>query len=73
MEYRKVITSIDSIIALFKDYCGEEDVPRDTRAVKLMLNPQSRLIGIVAESDYWKDDLSPLQVKFELRRIFSAS
>lgn len=70
MEYRQVITTIDSVVELFKDYCGEEDVPVDTRAVKLLLNPGSKKIAILAESDSWGTDLSPLEMKFELRRFY---
>ncbi len=73
MKRRRVIVDIDAIINLFKDYCGSEDIPPDTMPVKLMIRPtEMGKIGILAESAQWPIGLPPLDVKFQLKRIYSA-
>ena len=67
---RDVVVDIDTLVALFKDYLSEEDMPRDAVAVKLMLHPTERKLAIVAESEGWAHGLAPLEVRFDIRRIF---
>lgn len=65
-----VITTIDSITEMFKDYCGA-DIPADAKAVKLMLMPaQKGRLAILMESDSWNSG-GQMEVKFELRRFHS--
>lgn len=73
MESRKIIITIDDVMALFKDYCTEEDIPSDAMPLKLMIKPAERLFAIVADSEGWKHGLPPLQVKFDIKRIFGVS
>ena len=70
---RMIMTRIDDIIAIFKDYLGEEDMPPDTKPLKLYIKPGVRKIAILCESASWKPgptgELIELPVKFSLRRI----
>lgn len=71
---RPIITTIDSIVALLSDYTAGQ-IPEGARAVTLRLNRNERgLLGIVVASDHWQEPGDgPINVKFELRRIYGAS
>jgi hypothetical protein len=71
MKYRKVVTRIDDILNMFKDYMDINDLPRNTVAIKLMYNPKENgKLAILAESEDWAPGLPPLMVKFDLRRVY---
>lgn len=72
MKQRTVIVTIDTIMELFKDYCGG-DIPRDCKPIKLLIHPTSRKLAIEVESNEWPSNLknSPeVGVKFVLKRFF---
>lgn len=70
---RKIIVTIDSLVELFADYCSATgDIPSDTRAVSLQVNPAERgKFRIIADSPQWKDNEPPVVVNFEIKRIYS--
>lgn len=70
---RLIITSIDDVTRLFKDYCGLVGVPDDAKPLKLFLNPQEQKLGILMESEEWVGPQNPEIVKFEIRRIHAVS
>lgn len=67
---RDVVVDIDTLLALFRDYCAVEDVPSDARAVKLMLHPLERKLAIVVDADSWAQDMPPLEVRFDIKRVY---
>lgn len=71
MKTRRILLTIDSIVALFKDYLPAEDMPETVVPLKLMINPQEkRKLAILCESLDWKEGLAPLQVKFAIKRFY---
>lgn len=70
METRLVIITVNTLLELFKSYIGTEDLPADARAVGLMLDPSTKRACLVAESAEWKHGEDPIEVKFDLRRVF---
>lgn len=72
MKTRRIILTIDSIMALLKDYCSTEDVPPNSMPVKLMVNPKEQnKLAIYAQALEWQEGLPPLQVHFDVRRVYS--
>ena len=66
---RMVITTIDSITEMFKDYCGAE-IPQDAKAITLRLQPANKgRLGILMESDSWPTG-GEVEVKFQIKRMF---
>lgn len=72
MKTRRVILTIDTIMDLFKDYATEEDIPADAMPIKLLFKPtdQGRL-AIEATSESWTKELPPIQLHFDLRKVYS--
>lgn len=71
---RPVLLSIETLVEILKDYMGEDDLPSDAKAVKLMMNPQeANKIGLVVESSQIKYGAAPLEVRFDIRRMFGVS
>jgi hypothetical protein len=68
---RPVITTIQTLVALFKDYFPDEDIPDDAKAIKLMIHPTTKRLGIQVVSDTWDGPQVPLDVKFEIKRVYS--
>lgn len=67
---RPVITTVDSILWILKDYCKSEDIPQDAVALKLMVNPaEHNKIAILAESNSWSNN-TPLEINFDIRRFY---
>lgn len=74
MEGRRIlITSIDDITRLFKDYVGLVGMPEDAVPLKLFLNPQEQKIGILMESEEWTGPQVPEEVKFDIKRIYAVN
>jgi hypothetical protein len=72
MTLRTISITIDSLVSLFRDYLPEGDIPTDAQAVQLRLKPTERgRLAIICESDEWQRGLAPLQIKFDVRRMFS--
>ena len=74
MARRKVIIPIDSVLDLFKSYTAENnEIPVDARPVTLMLKPQETgKFAIIAASPEWTKELPPLEIKFDIQRVFQA-
>ena len=70
MEQRRVLTTIDTVLEILKDYTGGQ-IPQSAQALKLMFNPRERKAAIVVECDEWAHGLPPIGVKFELRKVFA--
>jgi len=74
MKERYVIVTIDTIAELFKDYCGEQDIPADAMPTKLLFKPNDKgRLAIQMVSDSWTKDLPPLNVSFAIRRVHTTS
>jgi hypothetical protein len=67
---RLVITTIDSLVEIFRAYFPEGDIPADARAVSLQFHPQSRKFRVVMESDAWSGMEPPLRANFVLKRVY---
>jgi hypothetical protein len=66
---RMIITTIDTLTDMFKDYCRGE-IPNNAQAVRLQFKPTEKgKLGIVMESDEWKTG-GQMEVKFEIKRFF---
>ncbi len=74
MKDRIVITTIDTILALLRDYVpegsvGADSIPADAQPIKFMYRPSERgKLGILVESNSWTGGGAPIEIKFELRR-----
>jgi hypothetical protein len=68
---RNVIINADSLLRLFIDYCGG-DIPQDAKLVQMLVKPTERgKFAFVVESDEIPANAAPLQVHFDIRRIFT--
>ena len=67
---RDLIIDINTIVALFKDYCSEEDVPADAKPLKIRFNHAERKVEVLVESEAWEKDQPPIEVVFDIRRVF---
>jgi hypothetical protein len=74
MARRKIIIPVDSILELFKSYTAENhEIPMDAKPTALMVKPgEQGKFAIRATSEEWAQNLPPLQINFDIRRIFSA-
>lgn len=72
MKERIVITTIDSLIDLFRDYCPDGDIPLDCKALRLQVNTTDKgKFCIVASSDDWPKGEAPLNITFDMKRVYS--
>ena len=71
---RPIITTIDSITAMLKDYTAGQ-IPSDAQAVALKFKPTDQgKLGIEVYSDHWTEPGDgPIEVKFAIKRMFGAS
>lgn len=72
MKTRMLIITVDTLLEIIKDYLGEDNVPRDAMVSKLLVKPSEQgrfAIEVVSES--MKEGLAPLNVHFDMRRIYS--
>lgn len=68
-----IITTIDSILGLVKDYAGDAaNIPPDAKIVRMKLDNASHKILFMLESDEWTGVQPAEEIKFDLRRIWSA-
>jgi len=68
---RDIVVTIDTLMDLFRDYIGDNEIPMDARPIKLMFNPgERRKLAIMAESDEWREGMGPLVVAFDIKRIY---
>jgi hypothetical protein len=61
--------AIDDLVEILKGYLGEELVPPDSKAHKIMVSPQHKgKIGFVIESPLIPQGTPPQEIKFDIRR-----
>lgn len=71
MRERIVITTIDTIMALLKDYAGQAlDLPGDTMITKFRLTPERKL-ELMVESDQWVSNRPAEEIRFDMKRVYS--
>ena len=71
MRERYVVVTIDTIVELLKDYCGE-DIPTDAMPLRLLLRPEEKgRLAIELISDSFKPDSPSLVVNFRNKRVFA--
>jgi len=69
MRERFVIVTIDTIVELLKDYCGQ-DIPADAMPLRLLLRPEEKgRLAIELTSHEFKPDSPSLVVNFRSKRI----
>jgi hypothetical protein len=72
MTDRPVIITANTILAIFKDYMAAEDLPADATLVTMMYKPTEQgKLAIVVEADSIPSGAEPLQVHFDIRRLYS--
>lgn len=72
MRKRIIIIPIDSIVALFKDYLGQDVIPRNAMPVKLQYNPAlSGMFAVVVDSPDIPRDAPAAVANFKLKRMFA--
>jgi hypothetical protein len=68
---RYIITTIDTIAELFKDYLSLEDLPLTAVPLKLMVKPGEGYKAAIEFFDLsWPEGLAPLEVKFDIQRMY---
>jgi hypothetical protein len=72
MARRKIIIPIDSILEMMKSYTAENhEIPTDARPTALLVRPQEPgKFAIMITSPELKRDMPPLQIHFDIRRIY---
>lgn len=71
MKERYIITTIDTISELFKDYLSPEDLPGTAAPMKLMVRPGDGQRCAIEFFDLsWAEGLPPLTVHFDIRRNY---
>ena len=70
---RMVVITIDDLLRIIKDILPPEDLPKDSIPVRLLYRPTDRgRLGIEVESpSFGMGGGSELEVKFDLKRIYS--
>lgn len=69
---RMVILTIDTIGELLKDYVGENNIPVDAVAQRLLINPQDNgKLALELASPNIKADAKPIYVNFDIKRVYS--
>lgn len=73
LHQRRVLLTIDTILEIFKSYLSAEDLPQNTIPVRLLFKPTEQgKLAILAESLQWREGLAPLQVNFDIKRIYTS-
>lgn len=71
---RMVIITIDTLVELFKDYLGPEQLPTNAQPVAMLINPKEKgKIMIIVDSDDILQDVGPLRIDFHLKRFFGVT
>ena len=69
---RQVILTLDTLCELLKDYIGDNTIPSDAMAQRLLINPQENgKLALEIASPSIKVDAKPIFVNFDLKRIYS--
>ena len=70
---RLVIITIDTMLAIIKDYAGGA-IPADATAVSLRVNPQEKgKFMLVIDSPSIPAGTAPMMLHFDIKRYFSAA
>ena len=72
---RFVVLRIDDIYRMLKDYAGEAlNLPDDAQPVKFRVNRAANgRLEIMLEAESWGEDQPAEEIKFDLRRVWSAN
>ncbi len=75
MKERYIVITIDTLAEMLKDYVADEaDIPADAMPVRLLVRPTEQgKLAIEMFSDSYKGNEAPLNVRFEIKRVFSVS
>jgi hypothetical protein len=66
-----VITTVQSILAVLKDYLGQEYIPSDATVVKFRANPAEKgRFELLCESEEWTGLEEPIEVRVALKKTF---
>ena len=69
---RMVIVTLDTLAELLKDYLGEDYIPSDAKATRLMVNPQEQgklALEVTSPNINYND--KDVFAHFDLKRIYS--
>jgi len=67
-----IITTVQSVLAVLKDYLGENYIPQNAKVVKFRANPTEKgRFELLCASDQWTGMEEPLQVRVQLKRTFA--
>lgn len=70
---RYVIVTASSLLEIFKDYMGEEELPVDAKLERFMMKPSEKgAFAFVVESPSIPVGAPPVRVKYDIRRIYAA-
>lgn len=70
MKIRPIMFAVDDLVEILKGYLGEELVPTDSKAHKIMIHPQYKgKIGLAIESPSIPAGMAPQEIKFDIRRF----
>lgn len=71
MKKRMVITTVQSLFAVLKDYLGPNYVPEDAWVRKFRANPQEKgRFELLCESDQWEGEDQAIEVRVQLKKNF---
>ncbi len=71
-QVRSVVVTVDTLVEVLKDYLGEENLPADAQAVRLLVNRKEQgKVGLVVASEQLATGLPALQAHFDIRRVYS--
>lgn len=71
MRERILIVTVDTIMALLKDYAGQAlELPADTMITKFRLTSDKKL-EMMVESDEWTSNRQAEEIRFQMKRVYS--
>jgi hypothetical protein len=65
---RMVVIPVDDLLRMMGDYLGESNVPFDSKPLRLLQNPSSRLMGLEIDAPSLPKG-GTLRVDFQLKRF----
>lgn len=72
MKTRLVIITAQTVMELFRDYLGPNNVPSSAQLVHLLYSKKEKgKLALVIESEDIPQGARPLQVRFDLRRVYT--
>ncbi len=68
---RQVLVTANTLLEIFKNYCGPVDVPGDAKLVQMLIKPTERgRFKFVVESPEIREGQPPLEIRFMLKRVY---